>query len=352
MKNIRSRIMSYPFSLKMVLFFYGACTILAVVLTLVLIWIAKGYTQQQMIESDMSKILYGNLMIEKEQRYMYGLADYYSLSGDVQTMLHASNAGREVPMPEDLIRIAHAQMYAVSLVFYNLQGGAVSYMSIDASSNPVDQLQNVSEERPFQRLLFENKTYEWEFIDEKDTVYMQRDNSPKIALWRIIQDTKSFRTIGALCLALDTRKLLSTASSFEDLYYQLIVLDAKGEEVFNRSSIDCALRRGPAAPERVDCSAYGRQLSGAAERQILPRRVPPDSGHGNENAAAERRCQPGCVSPELSADLAVDPSAVHRAAVPADPAIFPHADPAAEKPVQIDAALCGRSRGCAHPFSL
>lgn len=236
LRKLQYKIMSIPFSAKMV-FFYMACAFsLFLVLTLVLIMLAEDYSRAQMYDSDINKIRYGNLMIEKEQRYMYGLADYYATAADVQRMLSDSNRGNISPMTSDLIKIAHARMYAVSLTFYNLMGDPVDYMSIDASSEPVPQ-SGSTEERPFQRLMRDNITYEWEFIDEKDTIYMLRDNSPKLALWRIVQDTNSFKPIGALCIALDTRKLLSTENNFDGLYHQLIVLDGAGQQVFNRSNI-------------------------------------------------------------------------------------------------------------------
>lgn len=49
---------------------------------------------------------------------------------------------------------------------------------------------------------------EWEYVPRYSTVFMEMDHSPKIVLWKKIEDSNTQRAIGVIAVSLDVRKLL------------------------------------------------------------------------------------------------------------------------------------------------
>lgn len=229
--------MDFSISKKLVLFIYSSIFILFVILSAILLFLAEQVSREQLTQSSFDELKYGNLMIEKEQQYLYGLSDYYSISPEVQKMMINSNKGKiNVSMSDDIVRVLKARMYTVGLAFYNIRGEAIDFISIDRSKNPISQT-GVGIERPFTRLIQGQRTYEWEFIDKDDTVYMEFDNSPKLCLWRVVKNVNTMKPIGVVSISIDSRKLLSSENTFSGLYDKLVILDDYGRKVFNNSKI-------------------------------------------------------------------------------------------------------------------
>ena len=130
--------MDFSISKKLVLFIYSSIFILFVILSAILLFLAEQVSREQLTQSSFDELKYGNLMIEKEQQYLYGLSDYYSISPEVQKMMINSNKGKiNVSMSDDIVRVLKARMYTVGLAFYNIRGEAIDFISIDKSKNPI-----------------------------------------------------------------------------------------------------------------------------------------------------------------------------------------------------------------------
>lgn len=220
---------------KLMLVIYSYLLVMFILLSVIAFAVIDATVKSEMRESSLNNVIHANLLIEKEQQYLYGIAKYYSISPEVQDLLVMSNAGLHTEgMTDELISVSKARMYVLGLALYNINGDVVDYMSIDNSSGPVNQ-SNTQYERPFTRLINEKRTFEWEFIDQGDTVYLKMDNSPKLCLWYVIKSTNTMRPIGALAISIDTRKLLTAENIFNDLYNNIIILDTNGRIVYSKN---------------------------------------------------------------------------------------------------------------------
>ena len=215
---------------QFVIVFYSCLIVIFILLSVVLLFLAEKSSQEELLNSSLETVEFANLLIEKEQRYLMGIAEYYSLAPSVQEFFRAEAAGLPYPESDALMDVIRVRMYCVSLAFYNLQGMPIGYMSIDNSQSPVSQ---TGMDRPLQRMISGDHTYEWEFIDQGDTRYMEVDNSPKIVLWYLIKDTHTFRPLGVVALSLDSRRIFSSNSIPDRPYNRFLVLDSSGQIVFS-----------------------------------------------------------------------------------------------------------------------
>ncbi len=153
---------------KLMLVIYSYLLVMFILLSVIAFAVIDATVKSEMRESSLNNVIHANLLIEKEQQYLYGIAKYYSISPEVQDLLVMSNAGLHTEgMTDELISVSKARMYVLGLALYNINGDVVDYMSIDNSSGPVNQ-SNTQYERPFTRLINEKRTFEWEFIDQGD----------------------------------------------------------------------------------------------------------------------------------------------------------------------------------------
>lgn len=233
MGRIWKYIMDMPISRKFVVMVYSVVVIMFISLSFLLVIQAEQSSKQTLIENDLDTVKTANLLIEKEQQYLYGIAEYYSITPAVQEFLKRSNDFLFAEsLGGDITQVVRARMYVVGLAFYNLKGVCIDYMTIDNSKHPVDQNEDG---RPFKTLIDEKKKFVWEFIDQGEEVYMLQDNSPKLCLWYLINDTKTLRPIGVVAISVDSRKLITAENIPDNLYTSLTVLDLGGREVFNNS---------------------------------------------------------------------------------------------------------------------
>lgn len=189
-----------------------SCVILVVFLftLFVLVEIDKMNRAEQRDLRGRRTLDYVQIVIEKEQQYMLGLAEYYSSSGEMQRLVRDSNRGLDVSPAafEELLQSAKFKMYLLSVVVYNLRGEPLAFAAIDNSYGPVCQ-STPTGERPFDRLIADYSDTAWEYIAQYDDVYMTMDHSPKLVLWKKILNTKDHELLGVVSLALDVRKLLA-----------------------------------------------------------------------------------------------------------------------------------------------
>lgn len=275
MKSIWNRIMDMSISKKLVIFVYFSTVCLFTLFGMILILIGEQQSRQQQDVSNMNTLSHASLLVEREQQYLMGLADYFCITPSVQDMLRDSNNGISSFISTDIINMAQLRLNIVALAFYNIRGETIDYMSIDQSYGPVDQLGG-GEERPVSRLYSIPRAFEWEYIGQGETSYMLHDNSPKLCLWRMVQDAKTNRPIGSVMVAVDTRKLLGAnnppRSALSD---SIIILDMHGRQMYNRSEI---VLPDEGAEELLRCAAedsgyFSTQIGGRRYRAAYSRQA-------------------------------------------------------------------------------
>lgn len=221
--NIRRRLM---------LTIYAYLFIILLLLLIITYFVVQNIFLRQVRTALQNSAINGNLLIEKEQQYLYGMAAYYGITPEIQKILAQSNQHLDSGgLTNELFAVSKARMYVLNLALYNLQGDCVDYVSIDDSFGPVNQLL-LPGERPFDRLLAGQRTFEWEFIDSNETLLFERDNSPKICLWYVIKSTTSMKPIGVLAISIDTRKLLTTDNLTNEMYNNAVILDSNARTLF------------------------------------------------------------------------------------------------------------------------
>lgn len=230
LKAIKNKFMNASIGTRLVVVVYSCIVVIFILLSAVLLVLAERSSQQELMDSSLDAVDSANFLIEKEQQYLMGIAEYYSLSSSVQELFHLHAQGLYYPEASDIMQVVRARMYCVNLVFYDLHGSPIEYMSIDNSYGPVPQ---AAADRPLQRIVNGDHTYEWEFIDRNDSIYMTVDNSPKITLWYLIKDTHTFRPLGVVAISLDSRKIFSSNSAPNSPYNRLTVLAQDGRTVFS-----------------------------------------------------------------------------------------------------------------------
>ncbi len=206
--------------------------------TLVLADSGQRYLQAEQDARCKQSLEFVRILIEKEQRYMEGLTEYYASSTETQELLALSNAGQPVPeeRTQDLLESTRFKMYLLSVVFYNLEGEPIDYVSIDNSHDPLPQ-SGQSRERPFERLMNSYRDAEWEYIPQYSEVFMEMDHSSKLVLWTKIEDRNTRRAIGAVAVSLDVRKLIGSEVD-SDAPQNSLLLSRSGDIALNRSGYE------------------------------------------------------------------------------------------------------------------
>lgn len=181
---------------------------------------------------------YARILIEKDQSYMDGLTEYYISSSEAQELVKLSNAGQEVPRErsQELLQSARFKMSLLSVVFFNVKGEPIDFVAIDNSYGPVPQ-SGQETERPFDRLMNSYNSMEWEYVPRYSTVFMEMDHSPKIVLWKKIEDSNTQRAIGVIAVSLDVRKLLGSNMDAHSASNTLL-LSYDGEVALNRTGYE------------------------------------------------------------------------------------------------------------------
>lgn len=234
--SVINRIRNMTIRRKLIAYAYLSVLLVFCVLSSILIPLAERNARDELINSAIELVSYANSLVGREQQYLYGIASYYAITAEVQKLLHSSNAGREaVELSSDLISVSQARKYVLGLAFYNIEGKAISYMSIDHSYGIKDQ-DPLDPDRPFAPLMDGKRTYLWEYIPQGDSRYLERDNSPKICLWHVIRDNITYQPIGVMAISLDTRKLIDAQMFSDDLYSLLLIADRDGEIIAGTQS--------------------------------------------------------------------------------------------------------------------
>lgn len=149
------------------------------------------------------------------------------------TALVMSNSGLRCARSQQDARF---KMSLLSVVFFNVRGEPIDFVAIDNSYGPVPQ-SGQETERPFDRLMNSYNSMEWEYVPRYSTVFMEMDHSPKIVLWKKIEDSNTQRAIGVIAVSLDVRKLLGSNMDAHSASNTLL-LSYDGEVALNRTGYE------------------------------------------------------------------------------------------------------------------
>lgn len=216
-----------------------SCIILAVLFFTILVLSNSGlqYVQDRQDSRGRQSLEYVHILIEKDQRYLDGLIEYYSSSTEAQELINLSNQGLPVPKErtQELLKSARFKMYLLSVVIYNANGEPIDFVSIDSSYGPVTQSGQVPE-RPFDRLMDTYLEYEWEYIPSYSDYFMEMDHSSKLVLWKKVEDYNTQQPIGVVAVSVDVRKLLGSDIA-AGTQQNTILLSHESEVALNRTGI-------------------------------------------------------------------------------------------------------------------
>lgn len=217
-----------------------SCMILAVLFLTALVMSRSGlrYVMEEQDARCLLSLDYVRILIEKDQSYVDGLTEYYISSAEAQELVNLSNAGQSVPSErmQELLISARFKMYLLSVVFYNLDGEPIGYAAIDNSYGPLPQ-GGQGGTRPFERLMSSYSSMEWEYIPAYSDVFMEMDHSPKLVLWKKLEDYNTQRTIGAVAVSVDVRKLLGADPDVNPAQ-NTVLLSQGGEVALNRTGLE------------------------------------------------------------------------------------------------------------------
>lgn len=233
--GVMKRFFDLDLAMKLPILFCGMIFVVLIFTALVLFSSGQHYVQNEQETRSIQTLEYVQIMIEKEQKYLEGLTEYYSSSVDAQELVQRSNNGMQI-QPElfqELLKSARFKMYLLSVVFYNRKGDPIDFVSIDNSYGPVSQGIGESE-RPFERLMSSHQDMEWEYIPQYSEKFMNMDHSAKLVLWKKIKDSNTQRTIGAVSVSVDVRKLLASDINYNSSL-NVFLLSEQGEIALNRT---------------------------------------------------------------------------------------------------------------------
>ena len=232
------RFLDLKLSTKFSLMFSGILLAVLIFTSLVLADSGLRYIRDRQDAKGLQSLEYVRILIEKDQRYLDGLIEYYISSTEAQELVNMSNDGLPVPLErtQELLKSARFKMYLLSVVFYNIRGEAIDFVSIDNSYGPVPQ-SGRDPERPFDRLVGSYLESEWEYIPAHSDYFMSMDHSPKLVLWKKMTDYNTKETIGAVAVSVDVRKLLGSDIA-ADTQKSTILLSHGNEVALNRTGID------------------------------------------------------------------------------------------------------------------
>ena len=240
--RIRKSFYDLSIRAKFVTLLYAGVLLMFALLSVLLLKVSDQKTHEDLITTAVKSVSYTNLIVEKEQQYLLGIASYYAVTSEVQDLLNASNQGLiRNRLPDDLLLVSQSRQYVLNVAFYNIFGENVDFFSIDGSYGVIAQDPN-DPSRPISQLLQEKRSYMWEYIEKGETVYLTQDNSPKICLWYVIKDAHSWMPIGVMSISLDSRKLFPVDNILNKVGDNVMILDTSDHTIFGRGQLSNTLQ--------------------------------------------------------------------------------------------------------------
>lgn len=222
---------------KYVLMLYSALLFLLLFFAAALLVAAEQNARQETVNSAAKSASYSNLVVEKEQQYLLGMATYYAITEEVETLIRASNDGaQELHLSETVLDVSQRRNYVLSLVFYNRRGEVIDYFSIDNSRGALSQ-NPYALAGPLYPLMNGKASYLWEYIPRHARSFMKYDSSPKLCLWHVVLDSSTQTPIGALAITVDSRKLFPDQNLTPDLNDNVVIVDTRKRLAFGQSPV-------------------------------------------------------------------------------------------------------------------
>ena len=156
-KRMLSRSRNMKLSSKLVLLIFISLVCIYIILSVFWFVILEIQARDDFYQAGYDMCALGGQMAEQECSYLQGIAAYLSVSSRTQAMLMKSNAN--LPLSENdrtATELAHLK-YPVSVIFFDLQGEPVDWMSIDDSQTPLAQ--DPQGDTPLSRVLHGPATY-------------------------------------------------------------------------------------------------------------------------------------------------------------------------------------------------
>ena len=170
--RIRKSFYDLSIRAKFVTLLYAGVLLMFALLSVLLLKVSEQKTHEDLITTAVKSVSYTNLIVEKEQQYLLGIASYYAVTSEVQDLLNASNQGLiRNRLPDDLLLVSQSRQYVLNVAFYNIFGENVDFFSIDGSYGVIAQDPN-DPSRPISQLLQGKRSYMWEYIEKGETVYL------------------------------------------------------------------------------------------------------------------------------------------------------------------------------------
>ena len=217
-------------------------TLSVVIFCIVAVSLAKAAEQSEnskWFTSASEIVSYSELIVEKEQQYLYGAATYYAMTPELQQLiLQGNESAPESPITLDSMTDSFSSQNVLNIVIYNKYGNPIGYQTIDNSYGPVVQNPE-NESRPFYALMNRGTLYVWEYINQGSDLLFAQDNSPKVCLWYAIRDIHSRVPIGAMAITLDSRKLYPMDKN--EIATSIYLVDSEKMLVLARSASDNGL---------------------------------------------------------------------------------------------------------------
>ena len=216
---------------KVLFLIYGVVFVFTIFSIFAVIFAAERSFSMRWVSTVSELVSYREVIVEKEQQYLYGAAAFCSAIPEIQEAVAQDFKGFS---NTDVILRAISPLYSkqqiLSIIIYNQSGEPIVYHALDGSYGPVTK--NIYSE-PFYLLMHGERPYVWEYIDQGSKELFTRDNSPKICLWYAIKDNWSGMPTGVLAITIDSRKLYLSDS--ENLINKLYLIDAEEKEIFAKS---------------------------------------------------------------------------------------------------------------------
>ena len=130
---------------------------LFIALTTILFYLSNRYAAEQLIDSKMQNIKQVSSTIKSVQKSIETMALNFSITPEIQHML---KKGSDDKIPLNVIRTATVYPGVTSIVFYNLDGKVVDFMTTDSSTSPINPYVKDS---AFDHLVQGKNLYEWTF---------------------------------------------------------------------------------------------------------------------------------------------------------------------------------------------
>lgn len=236
---------------KLVVLIYTCVLFMALVLSLVVYNLTSRYARRQIDETNLTAVDQMNVAVHNTLQVTTNMADYFCCSEDTQGMYRSLGKRLVFQSPTRSLRLAITLSNLSAIVFYDLDGNPIDYMTTDFSSNPCNALDPAAP--AVGREILNGERYDgWAYLPRDSHGFMQSDFTNKLSYWRLIRSTNDLSPVGMICICLNAREASSPSSELLRSGTMLMLDTATGLPVHDDASL--------LAPQ--DCAAVLRSTSG------------------------------------------------------------------------------------------